>query len=173
MVRYGERVLYEFDDEETNEHVVYHVADFIRYDLERDDLSFYTPVFKRMLNEAADHCGEENFVASRYFLSHPDQLVSRIAVNLISEKYQLSKYHTKYQQIETEEDRLDQYVTQDLFAFKEAYILKRIKEKQDELKNITPDDVDKMLSVMKDLSKLNEIKKVLSKELGERIVLKM
>ncbi len=173
VVRYGERVLYDFDDEETNEHVIYHVADFIRYDLERDDLSFYTPVFKRMLDEAADRCGEENFVASRYFLSHPDQLVSRIAVNLISEKYQLSKYHTKYQQIETEEDHLDQYVTQDLFAFKEAYILRKIKEKQDELKNISPDDMDKMLSVMKELSKLNDIKKILSKELGERIILKM
>lgn len=40
IVRYGERVLYDYVDEETNEHVIMRVADYIRFDLERDDLTF-------------------------------------------------------------------------------------------------------------------------------------
>ena len=51
IVRYGERVLYDYVDEETNEHVIMRVADYIRFDLERDDLTFYTPAFKQMLDE--------------------------------------------------------------------------------------------------------------------------
>ena len=130
VVRYGERVLYDYVDEETKERIVMRVAEFIRDDLERDDLSFYTPIFKQMLDEAANRCGEETFIAHRYFLSHPDPLVSRVAANLMSEKYQLSKYHFKFREVEQEEDKLDQLVVRDLFAFKEAYIMRQLKEKQ-------------------------------------------
>lgn len=173
VVRYGERILYDYVDEETKEHVVIRVAEFIRDDLERDDLSFYTPIFKQMLDEAANRCGEESFIAHRYFLAHPDPLVSRIAANLMSEKYQLSKYHFKFREVEQEEDKLDQLVVRDLFAFKEAYILRQIKDKQEQLKQLSSADSEQILAIMKEIAQLNEIKKVLSKELGERIVLKM
>lgn len=173
VVRYGERVLYDYVDEETKERIVMRVAEFIRDDLERDDLSFYTPIFKQMLDEAANRCGEETFVAHRYFLSHPDPLVSRVAANLMSEKYQLSKYHFKFREVEQEEDKLDQLVVRDLFAFKEAYIMRQLKEKQEQLKQLSSADPEQIMTVMKEIAQLNEIKKVLSKELGERIILKM
>ena len=99
IVRYGEQILFDYVDEETNEHIVMRVAEYIRYDLERDDLTFYTPIIKSMLDEAADKCKTEGFIASRYFLAHPDPNVSRLAANLISEKYQLSKYHSKYREL--------------------------------------------------------------------------
>lgn len=173
VVRYGERVLYDYVDEETKERIVMRVAEFIRDDLERDDLSFYTPIFKQMLDEAANRCGEETFIAHRYFLSHPDPLVSRVAANLMSEKYQLSKYHFKFREVEQEEDKLDQLVVRDLFAFKEAYIMRQLKEKQEHLKQLSSADPEQIMTVMKEIAQLNEIKKVLSKELGERIILKM
>lgn len=173
VVRYGERVLYDYVDEETKERIVMRVAEFIRDDLERDDLSFYTPIFKQMLDEAANRCDEETFIAHRYFLSHPDPLVSRVAANLMSEKYQLSKYHFKFREVEQEEDKLDQLVVRDLFAFKEAYIMRQLKEKQEQLKQLSSADPEQIMTVMKEIAQLNEIKKVLSKELGERIILKM
>lgn len=173
VVRYGERVLYDYVDEETKERIVMRVAEFIRDDLERDDLSFYTPIFKQMLDEAANRCGEETFIAHRYFLSHPDPLISRVAANLMSEKYQLSKYHFKFREVEQEEDKLDQLVVRDLFAFKEAYIMRQLKEKQEQLKQLSSADPEQIMTVMKEIAQLNEIKKVLSKELGERIILKM
>lgn len=173
VVRYGERVLYDYVDEETKERIVMRVAEFIWDDLERDDLSFYTPIFKQMLDEAANRCGEETFIAHRYFLSHPDPLVSRVAANLMSEKYQLSKYHFKFREVEQEEDKLDQLVVRDLFAFKEAYIMRQLKEKQEQLKQLSSADPEQIMTVMKEIAQLNEIKKVLSKELGERIILKM
>ena len=173
VVRYGEQVLYDYTDEQTNEQMVIRVAEYIRSELGNDGLTFYTPIFKQMLDEAADHCCEDGFVAHRYFLAHPDPDVSRISANLISEKYQLSKYHSKYQEVEREEDRLEQLVIRDLFALKEAYILHQIREKQETLKQVPPDAIGQMTQIMEEITRLNEIKKVLSKELGERIVLKM
>lgn len=172
VVRYGEQPLYDYIDEATNEPVVMKVAEYIRYDLERDELDFYTPMFKQMLDEAAARCKEEDFVAHRYFLSHPDPEISRLAANLISDKYQLSQYHSKYCVLETEEQRLPQLVSHDLYAFKDAYILQRIKELQKKIREAQT-DMDQVLELMKQLEKLNQVKNVLSKELGERIVLKM
>ena len=172
IVRYGEQILFDYVDEETNEHIVMRVAEYIRYDLERDDLTFYTPIIKSMLDEAADKCKTEGFIASRYFLAHPDPNVSRLAANLISEKYQLSKYHSKYR--EQEQDKLDQLVTREIYAMKDAYILRQIKETQLGIKEAhAQGNEDKVFELMKQLTRLNEIKNVLSKELGERIVLKM
>lgn len=174
IVRYGERILFDYIEEETNERVLMRVADYIRFDLQRDDLTFYTPIFKIMLDEAADRCVEEGFVANRYFLAHPDPNVSRLAADLISDKYQLSKYHTKYRELEQEEDKLDHWVLRDLYAFKEAYILYQIKDIQSKIKQAqSKGDIEEALAQMKQLTRLNEIKNVLCKELGERIVLKM
>lgn len=174
IVRYGEQILFDYVDEETNEHIVMRVAEYIRYDLERDDLTFYTPIIKSMLDEAADKCKTEGFIASRYFLAHPNPNVSRLAANLISEKYQLSKYHSKYRELEQEQDKLDQLVTREIYAMKDAYILRQIKETQLGIKEAhAQGNEDKVFELMKQLTRLNEIKNVLSKELGERIVLKM
>lgn len=173
IVRYGENVLYDYTDEETHEEVEIRVAEFIRSDLEQDDLTFYTPVFKQMMDEAVAHCHDEAFTAKRYFLAHPDPLVSCIAADLLGDKYQLSKYHFKYREIEQEEDKLEQVIIHDLFAFKEAYILRQIREKQESLRQLSPEAVDRMMEIMQEIAQLNEIKKVLSKELGERIILNM
>lgn len=174
IVRYGEKVLFDYVDEETNEHIVMRVAEYIRYDLERDDLTFYTPIFKNMLDEAAERCKNEGFIANRYFLAHPDPNVSRLAANLISEKYQLSKYHSKYRELEQEEDKLDQLVIREIYAMKDAYIIRQIKETQLGIKEAHLKGYeDQVFELMRKLTHLNEIKNVLSKELGERIVLKM
>ncbi|RHJ83970.1 DNA primase [Parabacteroides sp. AM08-6] len=174
IVRYGERKLFEYTDEETNEEITILVAEYIRSELERDELTFYTPLFRSMMEEASERCHEKGFIANRYFLAHPDPNVSRLAANLISEKYQLSKYHSKYRELEQEENKLDQLVIRELYAFKDAYILHKIKEIQGKLKELqTNGDMEQTIELMKKLTRLNEIKNALSKELGERIILKM
>ena len=174
VVRYGERILFDYFDEERQAQVRMRVASYIRFDLARDELTFYTPLFKRMLDEAADRCEEPGFEAQRYFLAHPDPQVSQVAASLISEKYQLSKYHTRYRELEMESDKLDILVPRDIYAFKEAYILHQIRLLQQELKDAqVATDVERMKDLMGRIVKLNEVKSLLCKELGERIVLRM
>lgn len=174
VVRYGERILFDYTDEVTNEQIIWHVADYIDFDLGRDDLSFNTPVFKEMLEEATKNCKHEGFIASRYFLNHPNQVISQLAANLISEKYQLSKYHTRFREIEMEEDKLKTVILKDLYALKEAYVIYQIKEIQNKIKEAhTNNDTTGVMELMQKLTRLNEVKNILCKELGERIVLKL
>jgi len=174
IVRYGERVLYTYKEEETDEEVHILVAEYIYNELAQDDLTFYTPLYKEMLEEVMKHIKEEGFVAQRYFLYHSNDAISKLAVNLMSDKYQLSKYHFKLRNIEQEEDKLQQYILKDLYAMKDAYINHSIKEIQNELKESQKNnDTDQMIELMQKLTHLNKIKKHLCKELGERIVIKM
>ena len=174
IIRYGEQLLYDYVDEESGEPVRWKVAEYIKSDLEQDNLTFYNPLFKQILDEAAEHCQDEGFVARRYFLAHSDPLVSQLAANLISEKYQLSKYHSKFHELEDEKDMLDQLVIRDIFALKDAYIIRQIKETLGKMKEAqAAGNWEQAMELMKELTRLNDIKAVLSKELGERIVLKM
>lgn len=171
VVRYGEMILFDYIDETTGQRVVYHVADYIKFDLERDDLHFQNSLYKSMLDEAASKINDEHFIANRYFLAHQDPIVSKLAANLVSDKYQLSKYHTKYREIENETDRLSLVVPRDIIALKDAYITKEIKDLQHKLKTIQQSgDMQEILNLMISLNKMYEIKSYLAKELGERIV---
>ncbi|MDD4515054.1 DNA primase [Massilibacteroides sp.] len=173
IVRYGEVVLYDYIDE-NEERVVIRVAEYIGFDMERDDLTFMTPLFKQMLDEASARCTDEGFIAHKYFLSHPDVNISRLAADLIEDKYQLSKYHSKFRELETEDKNLHQYVVTDLYALKDAYIKHKRKIIQADLKKAQQEDrMDEVMSKMEELLKLDKIKSVLSKQLGERIILKM
>ena len=174
VVRFGESVLYDYTDTETQQNIVVKVAEFIKHSLEEDDLTFLNPMYRQMLESAAAMCPSSGFVSSRYFLSHSNPDVSKLAANLLSDKYQLSKYHTKYREIEEEKDRLESFVLRDLYALKDAYIINRIKETQQKLKEAQKEkNMDKSIELMKELSNLNSIKSALAKELGERIILKM
>ncbi|MDR0431506.1 MAG: DNA primase [Tannerellaceae bacterium] len=174
VVRYGERVLYDYEDEDTKEEIIIRVAEYIQSELEQDEMFFRTPLYKNMLDEAATHCKDDSFVATRYFLAHPDSETSQLAANLMSEKYQLSKYHTKFQEIKTEEDLLNQMILHDILGFKDAYIRKQISEIAQHIKELQKTgDVEKAVGLMKEQEELNEIKKALNKQIGERIVLRM
>lgn len=174
IVRFGEHELYSYTDEETNEDIKIVVVEYIYNELIQDDLNFQTPLFRKMLEEAAQHFRDEGFVASRFFLANPDPSISRLAANLMSDKYQLSKYHFKFKKPEQEEDRLQQLVLKDLFALKEAVITQRIRNVQAEIKEVQKtNDMDRVIDLMQQLTKLNKIKSHLCKELGERIILRM
>lgn len=174
IVRYGEVVLYCYDDEETQEKVHCRVIDYIHSELHQDGITFLTPLYKKVLEEAVEHLQDNDFLASRFFMHHPDPDISRLAVNLMSDKYQLSKYHTRFKELEQEEKNLHPYIIKDLFALKDAYINWRIKEIQNKLKEMqkTANGKD-VMTLMADLAELNRIKNLLCKQLGERIVLKM
>jgi DNA primase len=174
IVRYGERILFDYVEEETNRAVIIRVAEYIRNELEQDGLYFITPLFKKMLDEATDRNRGEGFVASRYFLSHPDGNVSRLAANLIGEKYQLSKYHSKFRELQPEEEKLTQLIPYELLSFKNAHIQQQIRETGLKIKETqTGGNPEQVTELMKRQEALNNIKKALSKRIGERIILKI
>lgn len=153
------------------------VTEFVHYDLERDHLTFSNSLYRQIFEEAAAHMDDESFVAGRYFLAHADAEISKLSTELISDRYHLSNIHSKILGEEIgdkrsrllEQNLLNTYVPRATTELKNAYVLHKIDEVKRELKEGNPDNETALITR---LQKLQEIKKILSKELGERIVLK-
>lgn len=173
VVRYGEKVMCNITDEEGNERPIT-VTEFVVSELKADDLAFHNPQHRQMLAEASAHLQDNGFQAERYFLAHPDPAISKLSVELISNRYQLSKYHTKAQKILTDEERLVELVPTLIINFKYAIVSEELKHMLTALQDpkIAADN-EKCNELMKRYSNLREVQSIMAKRLGDRVVLSM
>ena len=163
------------------------VIQYIHYDLERDDIHFTNSVFAQIMDEALSRLSDADFVPGKYFLYHSDEIISKLASDLISDKYQLSKYHAKaigeisdkdiegvsqFDQNKSrllEQNNLLMLVPRATTELKNAHVMNKIKEIRDALNTASSEDMLKLVAQLKDLQ---QMKKELAKVLGERIILK-
>lgn len=171
VVRYGEKVLCNVPDEEGKE-IPITVTEYVVNDLKEDELAFHNPLHRQMLTEAAEHIHNEGFTAERYFLAHPDPIISKLSTELIADRYQLSKYHSKAQRLVTDEERLFELVPTLMINFKFAIISEEMKHMMYALQDpAVANDEEQCTSIMKRYSELREIKSIMAKRLGDRVVL--
>lgn len=171
VVRYGEKIMCELTDEEGNNTPVT-VIDFVSSTLEQDDMVLTNPLFREMLRLAVEHQHETDFIAERYFINHPNTAISQMALELVSERYQLSKYHSKYQTIVADDQRLQELSTEITISYKYAIVNESLQEVLRQLQDpaIAIDGL-KCAQTIKRYTELREIQAELAKRLGERVVL--
>lgn len=173
VVRYGERVMCNVPDEEGKE-IPVTVIEFVVADLQQDDLAFHNPLHRRMLAEAAEHLHDDGFRAEHYFVTHPDPVISRLSTELISDRYQLSKYHYKNQKIVTDEERLYELVPLLTTNFKYAIVGEELKHMMRALQDpAVAHDEAQCNALMKRYSELREVQSLMAKRLGDRVVLSL
>lgn len=171
VVRYGERVMCHVSDDEGKETPVT-VIEFVQSDLQQDDLAFHNPLHRQMMAEAAAHLHDEGFQAEHYFLTHPDSVISRLSTELISDRYQLSKYHYKNQKIVTDEERLYELVPLLTTNFKYAIVSEELKHMMRALQDpAVAHDETQCNAIMQRYSELREVQSLMAKRLGDRVVL--
>lgn len=114
-----------------------------------------------------EHVEKLNHSFMRHFLNHQDEAISTAAVNMISEKYRLSKKNT----IKGEEERLYTLVRRSVTELKDAIVTAKIKELNAELKTAYREkEHAHITALLEELNEYKTIKTLLSKELGERII---
>ncbi len=172
VVRHGEKVMCNLTDEEGNE-IPVTVIEYVINDLKEDDLAFHNPLHRQMLSEAAAHMHDSGFVAERYFLAHPDPTISKLSVDLINVRYQLSKYHSKSQKIVTDEERLYELVPMLMINFKYAIVTEELKHMLYALQDpALAHDNEKCDSLMQRYNELRTVQNIMAKRLGDRVVLR-
>ena len=153
------------------------VTEFVHFDLDRDNITFTNELYRLMFEKAVEHLNDKDFNSAQFFLHFPDQRVSKLASDLLSDRYQLSNIHSKILGEEVgdkssrllEQNHLSSYVPRATTELKNAYLLKKIDEIKKELKSSKDDNYIELIT---QLQQLQEVKRILAKELGERIVLK-
>jgi len=171
LIKYGDAVLY-YGDEEKKQPVT--VGTYILEELEQDNLVFSNSLHSLMLEEYKKSYRQENFAVQRFFLYHSQSEISNLTADLISEKYTLSKIHSKIKKIEADADRLIELVPRVVFEFKNCLILEIMRQKLTEMKIANENKNNALVDeIMREMSKLEIVKKQLSKTLGERIIIKL
>ena len=170
LVRYGDKIVCYVAGEE-GEEIPVTVTEFIAADLEQDSLQFHNPIHRTLLQEAQAHLDEVGFCTERYFLTHPNPTISRMAAEMISDQYRLSK--SNEQMIVKDEERLHELIPHLLIDFKLAILEEDRKQTMQQLG--LPEvfnNQQKTMEVMEHYKQLTETLKELAKRAGDRVILK-
>ena len=127
IIRHGEKVMCYIEDENGQE-VPLSVAEFILYSLQDDGISLQSPICKRLLKEAVENVHEPNFRAEQYFISHPDEDIRELALELGPDIVALSKLFNapdvqalpgeEVKQAESSDLRLDEIIPKLIASYK-------------------------------------------------------
>ncbi len=172
IVRYGELIMCEEDTGNGEKPV--NVISYIAHEMAIDSLQFHHPIYQQILEEAIRHQSEDGFKAEHFFTHHNNPEVNQISVNLISDRYQLSKYHFKNQTVVNDEDRLAELVPILMTNFKYVVVSNKLKTLMHELQEASKTrDEQQCNTIIKEYSKLLEVQKIMAKTLGDRVVLNL
>ena len=170
LIRYGEKTVCYMENEKGEETSI-SVTEYISMDLRQDGLTFQNPTHRKLLAEAEERLNDEAFCAERYFISHPNPTISRMAADMLSDRYRLSK--SNEQLMVKDEERLHELIPHLLIDFKLAILKEDMKQtiQQLNLPEVSK-DVQKAMDVMKHYKELTETLKEMAKRAGDRVILK-
>ena len=187
IIRYGEKVMCYIEDENGQE-VPLSVAEYISYSLQDDDIQLQLPISRKILQEAVENVHNPNFRAEKYFISHPNEEIRTLALDLGSDIVALSKlFDTPPVEQEAaldspsdvpsapdrREERLDEIIPSLIASYKLSIVQQEQKDIIEQMKRSdVKEDKEKRNELMNEYKRKSQLVKELAKECGERVVLK-
>ena len=165
IVKDGEKVIFR-DVKDENSGQIYNltVAQYIAYDLSSDNLGFSNELYTKILQEAVEQCGKEDFKAEEYFTQHADIEISSLAVRLSVDRFQLAESL----QIKETEQTLRDRVLHLVADFRLEYLSSHLKELNARLLQVK--DPQKMQEVMSEIMRTQNLRNELAKKNGSNIL---
>ena len=172
LLKHCNTVIFEEEGKNPNEIVEVKVSEYMIEELENDDLIPENPLFQKIFYEVKDNLGNGQFDPWKHFIYHPDGEVSRLATDLLSEKFIESKRWTKAGAFtEKEEEILDYLVPRIIYEYK----LRRVKLMMEEIEKAIDaasqeGNFDQVIEEQSKYMNLKRVEKFLSEKLGSRAI---
>ena len=171
LIRHGEKIVC-YLEAENNEKTPISVTDYITTDLKQDNLEFQNPLHRKLLTEAGNHQHDTGFTSEKYFLTHPDAALNKLAAEMLNEKYQLSK--SNEQALIKDEERLHELIPHLLIDFKLSILEEDMKQTVQKLSLPEVAENKKLcMEVMEHYKNLTEALKEMAKRAGDRVIMKV
>ncbi len=160
----------EIDETQKRVSMVVKVAQFIINDLKEDEIQLQDPVYHTILNEYILALEKEFIPDEQYFVSHENADIARIAVDLLSTPYELSKNWVKNKIIvPTEKQHLKISVESSLLALKAKEVERQITTNQHRIKGSTEEQ--DLLILLEEQKRLKNVSREINARLS-RIITK-
>ncbi len=104
-------------------------------------------------------------------INSPDDIVRNTAVELLVDRYTLSKIYTRQGDIVSEQDQLPILVPRAVYELRNAIVSDLIADLTKELAALPPTEPDRAVALMKQITDYKAFQKQLSEVLGDRIIL--
>ena len=181
VVRNGDTIIYNNVETEDGTTVNLNVAQYIAYNLGVDGLKFANPLNSRILDEAVNHAGDENFCAEQFFLHHSDIEISRIATDLCMDKYQLldeqkaarADEEKNADELRVEEENrieaLRQQTEHLLNDFRMDYLEQRLRDLKRDI-SLAVNEPERLQQLMEEYKTAHELRSKLARLLGSNII---
>jgi len=149
------------------------VADYIVREIIYDELTFDNPLFGTIFEEFRFASEQGIFLDDKVFIKNENPSLSRLAADILAESYQLSMiWKNKQTYVETEDMKLKTIVPDAVLKFKGDKINVRLKEIMEQLREAVKNgDHEKILSLQQRDQTLKAALKIISQQLGNRILL--
>ena len=175
LIRYGERILYQTEDQMIT------VGEYIITEINNDSIDIHNPLHKLVIDEYIANYQTPQFVASVFFQHHPNAAISQLAVDMIADKYQISRMYTKrsisenvVQEVQQDETHiLPELVQRLLLELKYTVVDERIDSMQRLLKEAQErDDWQLITAILEQQPQLMDIRTQLCRALGNRVIVR-
>ncbi len=149
------------------------VSDYIVKEITSDDLSFENNVCARIFDEFRFHAEHGLIAGDKQFIKHEDPEISSFSADLLADSHELSRiWQEKQTYVETEEMKLKELVGDVVLKFKSDKIMTKRKEVMALLQQaVKENDTEKVLVLQKRFNNLSIALGMISKKLGNRILL--
>jgi len=149
------------------------VSDYIVREITSDDLVFDHRICAKIFADFRFHVEHGLIAGDKQFVKHEDPEISSMSADLLADSHELSKiWTTKQTYVETEEMKLKEIVGDAVLKFKSDKIKNKRKEIMALLEEaVKANDTEKILALQKRYANLSVILGLISKKLGNRIVL--
>ena len=165
IIRHGDEIIFSDLEAEDGSTVSLNVAQYVDFDLGQDQLSFSTPLYNKILQEAVEHSEDPDFKADRYFMQHPDPEISRLAATLGIDSHQLSR---SFEREESEND-LRQRIQHLILDFRMDIVNQHMKEVQRQLKDAGT-DMNRVRELMEEYKQTQELRNALARQRGSDVI---
>ena len=168
LLMYGNEKLFESDEEQTGSEYI-SVAEYITNEILNDELEFNNLLYRQIFEEVHECIKRGEVIDIKYFVNHSNSQISKIAVDLLSFPYELSKLHKrKGANVETEEMLLKKNIPKAIIEYKRKILETVQKEKEEEIRKAQQDSApeEQISKIMKQYITISSIITVMSKEKG-------
>jgi DNA primase len=166
LINYGSSELFAAPEDNSAGPVM--VSDFILNELEVDELELSNPLYNQTISEFKKLREQNIPPGEKLFINHQDSEISRLAADLLSSSYDISKiWKRKDTFIETEEDKLKEIVPSTILSFKSLLVRQELKETEEKIKSA---DNEESVLLQQRYMILKHTNIQLARQLGNRII---